>query len=447
MLFVSCPDWGENGNFAVYSICPVNSGSGGYSRNFVYDAYGNMAVQSFSGIGLSSLTPYSGGGNTPFDGSNRLRNAGYDLVGNQTNVGSLQIGYDAENRQRSLTDALDRSVSMQYEYDGEGNRVTKSSPAGTTVYVYDVFGQLAAEYSNTAPVASPCRTCYLAYDHLSSVRMVMDEAGNVVARHDYLPFGEEVTGGSAGRNSQFGSADGVNQKFTGQERDSGTVPNLDYFWARYYGSALGRWTSPDLVNLTDDRLLNPSNTINKYVYGGNNPLTRTARILPFFTRTEDPLVTQCCLPTTNRLAIPQYKASVRLTTITPPNWKWLWGYPCQVQQIMDSQTLSPQTSFGKIIRASPSRRRLRRHRRLSSIYGRIPTGSTARTQIIARLRAPRSCEILSCTDTHRSFRRRSSARSQISTASRNSTGRRMYLNTVRITAIPVLAMILSNCSF
>ena len=197
MLFVSCPDWGENGNFAVYSICPVNSGggnngnlkgyveyhggpgypqflafsqqfgydglnrltsigdSGGYSRNFAYDAYGNMAVQSFSGIGLSSLTPYSGSGNHPFDGSNRLRNAGYDLVGNQTNVGSLQIGYDAENRQRSLTDALDRSVAMQYEYDGEGNRVTKSSPAGTTVYVYDAFGQLAAEYSNTAAAASP----------------------------------------------------------------------------------------------------------------------------------------------------------------------------------------------------------------------------------------------------------------------------------------------------
>lgn len=32
---------------------------------------------------------------------------------------------------------------------------------------------------------------------------------------------------------------------------------------------------PDLVNLTDERLLNPSNTINKYIYGGNNPLKYT----------------------------------------------------------------------------------------------------------------------------------------------------------------------------
>jgi hypothetical protein len=30
--------------------------------------------------------------------------------------------------------------------------------------------------------------------------------------------------------------------------------------------------SPDLVNVTEDRVVNPANTLNKYVYGGNNPL-------------------------------------------------------------------------------------------------------------------------------------------------------------------------------
>jgi hypothetical protein len=33
--------------------------------------------------------------------------------------------------------------------------------------------------------------------------------------------------------------------------------------------------SPDSLNLTDDRVLNPANTLNKYVYGGNNPLKYT----------------------------------------------------------------------------------------------------------------------------------------------------------------------------
>jgi RHS repeat-associated protein len=56
----------------------------------------------------------------------------------------------------------------------------------------------------------------------------------------------------------------------GKERDSES--GLDYFGKRYYGSSMGRWTSPDLVNVTEERMMNPSSTLNKYVYGGNNPL-------------------------------------------------------------------------------------------------------------------------------------------------------------------------------
>jgi hypothetical protein len=35
---------------------------------------------------------------------------------------------------------------------------------------------------------------------------------------------------------------------------------------------MGRWMSPDKINLTSARLVNPGNTLNKYVYGANNPL-------------------------------------------------------------------------------------------------------------------------------------------------------------------------------
>jgi len=59
-------------------------------------------------------------------------------------------------------------------------------------------------------------------------------------------------------------------KFTGKERDSES--GLDYFGARHNASSLGRWMSPDIINITDDRVLNPVNTLNKYVHGGNNPL-------------------------------------------------------------------------------------------------------------------------------------------------------------------------------
>lgn len=35
---------------------------------------------------------------------------------------------------------------------------------------------------------------------------------------------------------------------------------------------MGRWLSPDMVNVTEERLLNPSTTLNKYIYGADNPL-------------------------------------------------------------------------------------------------------------------------------------------------------------------------------
>jgi RHS repeat-associated protein len=56
---------------------------------------------------------------------------------------------------------------------------------------------------------------------------------------------------------------------------AGRPVGLDFFGARYMSSAQGRWTSPDAINLTDERVLNPSNTLNKYIYAGNNPLKYT----------------------------------------------------------------------------------------------------------------------------------------------------------------------------
>jgi RHS repeat-associated protein len=58
---------------------------------------------------------------------------------------------------------------------------------------------------------------------------------------------------------------------TGKERDSES--GLDYFGARYYGSALGRFTSAD-PKLVPDEFDNPQSW-NKYAYAGNNPLRYT----------------------------------------------------------------------------------------------------------------------------------------------------------------------------
>jgi RHS repeat-associated protein len=79
-----------------------------------------------------------------------------------------------------------------------------------------------------------------------------------------LPFGD-------GLNCVGSDVDPLH--FTGKERDAAT--GLDNFGARYNSTNTGRWISPDAINLTDARVLNPANTLNKYIYGGNNPLMYT----------------------------------------------------------------------------------------------------------------------------------------------------------------------------
>jgi RHS repeat-associated protein len=72
--------------------------------------------------------------------------------------------------------------------------------------------------------------------------------------------------------------DGRRSRATGKERDSES--GLDYFGARYYGSALGRFTSPDWSPRSEPvpyaDFENPQ-SLNQYSYSyvGNNPLSRS----------------------------------------------------------------------------------------------------------------------------------------------------------------------------
>jgi RHS repeat-associated protein len=241
------------------------SDDGGWSRQFAYDPFGNIWMPSFTGIPpqggtMASVNNYNAA-------TNHINGASYDAAGNLTGLTGMILDYDAENRQKVAYDTI--YGLMLYLYDGSGQRIEKKYPdASFGVYVYDAFGQLAAEYYSDVPAPPPCTTCYLSWDHLGSARLVTDQWGNMVSRHDYLPFGEEIASGSAGRNSDFGQPDNVNQKFTGQEHDSEL--GLDFFNARYFSAGLGRFTSSDPLNAGADRT-DPQRW-DGYSYVANNPL-------------------------------------------------------------------------------------------------------------------------------------------------------------------------------
>ena len=101
---------------------------------------------------------------------------------------------------------------------------------------------------------------YLFYhcDHLGTVRLITDNSGAVVSRHDYEPFGVEIA-------PTFETAGNTHQ-FTGHERDANT--GYDYMHYRSYGSNIGRFMKPD--NVTGNPL-NPQSW-NLYSYVRGNPV-------------------------------------------------------------------------------------------------------------------------------------------------------------------------------
>ncbi len=96
---------------------------------------------------------------------------------------------------------------------------------------------------------------------------ISDDAGNVVWRATYKPFGQE--------HSVAGSLEN-NERFIGKEKDKET--GLVYINHRYFKPEIGRFVSPDEVNLVDpwtsktnQKLLHNPQLLNRYAYGLNNP--------------------------------------------------------------------------------------------------------------------------------------------------------------------------------
>lgn len=112
---------------------------------------------------------------------------------------------------------------------------------------------------------------YLLTDLQGSARAVMDNSGygssTIVARHDYLPFGEEIWAGVGLRTTtqKYSVTDKARQRFAQTERDEAT--GLDHTAFRKYDSFAGRWTTPDLLfgDIADPQ------SFNRYSYAANDP--------------------------------------------------------------------------------------------------------------------------------------------------------------------------------
>jgi len=259
-------------------VCP-DAGSH-WCQQYDYDARGNRRVEAESSLGLAIGRPDT------FGTDNRIADAGYGYD-SRGNLNLLPTGerylYDGENRQVvycagfvSEADCGNPAVTLGktfYYYDGEGRRVGKVSGAVTQAFVYDAQGRLAAEYGGSSEVSG---THYVTADHLGTTRVITDSSKAVLQCRDYLPFGDELL--ATTQNGRSGIAcysgeTGLRQKFTGKERDAES--RLDYFGARYFSWASGRFQSPDPENASGFLYPDDPQSWNGYAYARNNPLKYT----------------------------------------------------------------------------------------------------------------------------------------------------------------------------
>jgi len=203
-----------------------------------------------------------------------------DNAGNRTSESngkvSETLSYSVDNL---LTSILDTSKLLTtYNYDATGHRLSKSAGTNNFRYVTDLNGGFSKVLQITDAngvirsqyiygkgllerVDSTANILYYHFDGQYNTVALSNPSGVITDTYAYLPFGVMVS--HTGNTSQpfaFLGEFGVEQENA----------SLYYDRARYYDADNSRFLSKDSYPYS---LQNPQ-TVNRYVYATNNPLTR-----------------------------------------------------------------------------------------------------------------------------------------------------------------------------
>ena len=263
----------------------VNAPGFNRKEEYTYDAFDNIETMRRDGgawqiyniqtsknrlIGNNDIV-YNGAGHMlevgPYSGGHPRYEMEYDPYGMQTRFVSRETSTPIEhlylygpNDRRLVTyntatgerefklRGLGDEVLREYSVTGWGSAVNGQGGEGW-VHVKDFL------YGPEGVFATRTRAgndTYLHKDHLGTPRLLTDDDGDEVGRHDYYPFGLEIP--------RSGQADEPTKKYTGHERD----PNgrADYMLGRTYLYPFMRFATPDPAR--DGWSL--------YAYTGNNPV-------------------------------------------------------------------------------------------------------------------------------------------------------------------------------
>ena len=246
----------------IWKMSDSQSGAACTGLQWTIDPWSNMTAQTTTGGTCNSFSAAVGT-------NNQLVGYQYDIAGNMMNDGSHNYTYDAENR----ISQVDGGTTATYAYNESGQRVRKATGSTWTEYFYAPDGKVLSDYNGTGYPKEYIydgdrlvaqynwltgTTNFIHADHLGTTRVVTAVNQSVLDSLDFYPYGQQSSGDTT-----------TTHKFTGKERDAES--GLDNFTARYFGSTMGRFMSPD------PRGGHPEDpqTLNRYAYVRNNPTTLT----------------------------------------------------------------------------------------------------------------------------------------------------------------------------
>jgi RHS repeat-associated protein len=250
------------------SLAPSgHNGSVGYGL----DPVGNRLSDTSTLSGINS-------GTFGYNADDELSSESYDQNGNTTYTDSKSFTYDSENHLMTMSET---GTSATVQYDGFGNRVSKTVNGVTTRYLVDDLNptglpQVMDELNGSGLVertyayglqridenqliSNVWTPSFYGYDGGGSVRQLTGTLGTITDSYDYDAFGNKINSTGTTPN---------NFLYRGEQYDSDL--GLYYLRARYYNPLTGRFIGRD----PEDGKIKIPATLHKYLYASGDPVNR-----------------------------------------------------------------------------------------------------------------------------------------------------------------------------
>jgi RHS repeat-associated protein len=228
---------------------------------YTYDAVGNRLVRTSTLPGVPAQS-------FAYDANDRITSESYDANGNTLVSGTHSYSWDFENKLTSVDFG-----NVMFVYDGDGNRVSRTSGGVTTQFLVDDrnptgYAQVLEEISGGTVKKTytyglrlinqqqGSGVSYYGFDGHGSVRYLTDAAGTVTDTYDYDAFGNLVRQTGATKNVYL---------YAGEQVD--TSLDLVYLRARFFTPETGRFIVTDYFT---GHLPDPL-SLHDYVYANNDP--------------------------------------------------------------------------------------------------------------------------------------------------------------------------------